>query len=461
MPLPRDRSHRPRRRAAPPQVTSGRELYREEFYTYRPTTKLIDVTIRDGGLMNKWQFSDELVRSVYRANIAAGVDYMEIGYFTSESYFKRGEVGPWRFCAHDDLQRIMGKNDTPLKISAMADIGRIDDEDIPPASESLIDLVRVACYEHQMDEAIRLANLCVERGYEVSINLMAVAKVPVQRIDECLRQMAAECKCHYVYIADSFGSIYGEQMRVLTRKYVAMLGQGSGAIVPKIIGIHGHNNQQLGFANSVEGVTEGIDMVDGSFLGMGRGSGNTCLEQLLCFFKNPKFDPRPVFDCIQKHFIPLRLAGTEWGVSIPYLIQGARNEHPRDAMAWEKAGKSDDAVGFFDKFMAGNEGERPVHVPAKETDQGGDPDDVASMASPKPSGPRVPNLNSEICMSTAPAHCSLSPLTSRFRCVRRPAGFLQLPPDDQGAGHDRPQRRLPQQLEPDGRLRQGDLHRLR
>eukprot|EP01045_Picozoa_sp_COSAG04_P036678 COSAG04_NODE_9032_length_905_cov_4.503722_1_plen_97_part_10 len=77
------------RRAAPPQVTSGRELYREEFYTYRPTTKLIDVTIRDGGLMNKWQFSDELVRSVYRANIAAGVDYMEIGYFTSESYFKR------------------------------------------------------------------------------------------------------------------------------------------------------------------------------------------------------------------------------------------------------------------------------------------------------------------------------------------------------------------------------------
>jgi isopropylmalate/homocitrate/citramalate synthase len=46
----------------------------------------------------------------------------------------------------------------------------------------------------------------------------------------------------------------------------------------------------------VEGVIEGIEMVDGSYLGMGRGSGNTCLEQLLCFFKNPKFDVRPVME---------------------------------------------------------------------------------------------------------------------------------------------------------------------
>ena len=218
----------------------------------------------------------------------------------------------------------------------------------------------------------------------------AVAKVPVARIDECLAQMAAECTCHYVYIADSFGSIYGEQMRVLTRKYKAMLGPGSNAIVPKIIGIHGHNNQQLGFANSVEGVIEGIDMVDGSFLGMGRGSGNTCIEQLLCFFRNPKFDPRPVFEAIQEHFIPLRLSGTEWGVSIPYLIQGARNEHPKDAMAWESAGKSLDVLGFFDKFMAGSD------EPDTETDAGGDPDDVGASGGASPDGPRVPNLNSEV-----------------------------------------------------------------
>lgn len=117
-------------------ASKSRELYREEFYTYRPTVKLIDVTIRDGGLMNKWQFSDELVKAVYKANIAAGVDYMEIGYLTSESYFKRSEVGPWRFCADADLRRIMGENNSDLKISAMADIGRVDDADILPVRHS-------------------------------------------------------------------------------------------------------------------------------------------------------------------------------------------------------------------------------------------------------------------------------------------------------------------------------------
>ena len=89
-------------------------------------------------------------------------------------------------------------------------------------------------------------------------------KVPVAEIDRCLELMAAECRCHYVYIADSFGSLYGEQVRALARQYNAKLGQGSGAIVPKQLGYHGHNNQQLGFANSVEGASPGTQTQDSS-----------------------------------------------------------------------------------------------------------------------------------------------------------------------------------------------------
>ena len=55
---------------------------------------------------------------------------MEIGYKSSESAFSRDVVGPWKFCDDKDIRRVVGKNDTPLKLSAMADIGRIDPEDI-------------------------------------------------------------------------------------------------------------------------------------------------------------------------------------------------------------------------------------------------------------------------------------------------------------------------------------------
>src|SRR5210317_1916399 len=100
---------------------------------YREEIKVVDCTIRDGGLMNKWQFSDEFVKAVYNGLVAAGVDYMKIGYLSSEHAFSRKEVGPWKFCDNKDLKRIVGENKTGLKLSAMADIGRIELDDIPQA----------------------------------------------------------------------------------------------------------------------------------------------------------------------------------------------------------------------------------------------------------------------------------------------------------------------------------------
>ena len=72
---------------------------------YRKEIKVMDCTVRDGGLMNNWQFSDEFVRAVYKSCVEAGIDYMEIGYKSSESAFSRDEVGPWKFCDDKDLRR--------------------------------------------------------------------------------------------------------------------------------------------------------------------------------------------------------------------------------------------------------------------------------------------------------------------------------------------------------------------
>ena len=129
---------------------------------YRKEIKVMDCTVRDGGLMNQWQFSDDFVRKVYQACVKAGIDYMEIGYKSSESAFSRNEVGPWKFCDEKDLRRVVGKNESPVKLSAMADIGRIDQDDILPAKDSLLDMIRVACYVHQVDKAISLAEHCMK-----------------------------------------------------------------------------------------------------------------------------------------------------------------------------------------------------------------------------------------------------------------------------------------------------------
>ena len=46
---------------------------------YRPDIKIVDATLRDGGLVNNFRFTDEFVKDLYQTNIKAGVDVMEFG----------------------------------------------------------------------------------------------------------------------------------------------------------------------------------------------------------------------------------------------------------------------------------------------------------------------------------------------------------------------------------------------
>jgi 4-hydroxy 2-oxovalerate aldolase len=304
----------------------------------------MDCTIRDGGLMNNWQFSDEFVRSVYNACVEGGIDYMEIGYKSSEKYFSKEENGPWKFCEEKDIRRITGENKTNTKISVMVDIGRIDMENIPPKSKSVVDMIRVAAYLHQIDKAVFLAEYCMDKGYETSINLMAVSKVNELDLDGALSDVA-KSKVPIFYLVDSFGSMYCEQIELITKKY-------SEILKGKTIGIHAHNNMQLAFSNTITAVIHGCSMLDATLLGLGRGAGNCPVEILIAFLKNPKYRLLPLFQVIQDQILPLQKT-IDWGYHIPYLVTGAMNEHPKEAMAWMESEKKNDFVGFL-KHMHDN-----------------------------------------------------------------------------------------------------------
>jgi 4-hydroxy 2-oxovalerate aldolase len=313
---------------------------------YRPQIKVLDCTIRDGGLINKWQFSDETVRKVFLALSESGIDYMEIGYKSSEQYFSRADHGAWKFCTEEDIKRIVGDVETKMKLSAMADIGRIDSEDIPYKKDSILDMIRVACYTKEIDKGIALAHECLNKGYEVTINLMAVSKVLERDLDEALNDLS-KSDVPVIYLVDSFGSLYSEQIHFLAKKYFE-------ALPGKELGIHTHNNQQLAFANTIEAIIAGVNRLDATLYGMGRGAGNCPLELLLSFLKNPKFDIRPLIEVIQEIFVPMK-AEIEWGYHIPYLITGVLNEHPRSAMKIMAQNELPNLRKFYDDLKDGTQ----------------------------------------------------------------------------------------------------------
>lgn len=312
---------------------------------YREKIKVVDCTIRDGGLINKWHFPHELVRAVYQAVTKAGVDYMEIGYRASTSMFPPGEYGPWRFSTDDDVREVIGgENNTATKLGVMVDIGRVELDDVHPRDESPLDFIRVATYLKDIDKAISMVNHFKEKGYETFINIMAISTAGVFDLGEGLKQVADETEVSAVTIVDSFGALFSESVHHLVHMYRDNLDES------KEVGMHAHNNQQLGFANTIEAIRKGANYCDATVTGIGRGAGNCPLELLLSFLKNPKYDIEPILEVIEDKFVDLRKE-IEWGYLIPYMITGILNEHPRPAIALRNDPENRDKyVEFYRKM---------------------------------------------------------------------------------------------------------------
>ena len=322
--------------------TNPEESPTGRWISYRPEIKVLDCTIRDGGLMNEHLFDDEIVKAVYSACVDAGIDYMEVGYKNSKRIFSPAEHGAWKFCTEDDIRRIVGENDTPLKLSAMADAEKSDyHEDILPCDQSVLDMIRVATYIHQIPLALDMIKDAHDKGYETTVNLMAVSTVNEQELDEAL-ELLAKSEVGTLYIVDSFGALYSEQIHLLLEKYMRY-----AAPCGKQVGMHAHNNQQLAFANTIEAIVKGADMLDASMAGLGRGAGNCPIELLVGFLHNPKFRLRPILQCIQQTIEPLRRK-LMWGFDTTYMITGLLNQHPRTAMMFNTSEDRGDIVKFFD-----------------------------------------------------------------------------------------------------------------
>jgi len=260
---------------------------------YRESVRVVDATLRDGGLVNDFYFTDDFVRALYQTNIRAGVDYMEFGYKASREMFDPNKFGKWKFSNDDDIRAIVGDNHTDLKISVMADVGRCDYKtDIINRSDSPIDLIRVATYLNTMPGAIDMIEDAHAKGYETSCNIMAISNAQEGDLIVAL-DLLGRTPVDVCYIVDSYGALYPEQIARIADIYMNF-----SAKYGKKVGIHAHNNQQLAFANTIEAVGDGADWLDGTYAGMGRGAGNCAMELLLGFLRNPKYNVYPAIQFV-------------------------------------------------------------------------------------------------------------------------------------------------------------------
>ncbi|MFI3301402.1 MAG: hypothetical protein R3Y28_08310 [Candidatus Gastranaerophilales bacterium] len=282
-------------------------------------TKLIDCTIRDGGHLNNWNFSNDCVKQSYIAATEAGADYFEIGYRCDTPQNNWGEFAN---CNDEFLKDLITPNDC-CKIAIMVDAGKcsIDKFADYNTQNTIISLVRVATYPQELKKALELCEGLHKKGYEVFLNLMAVSKYCDEDFN-LIRNWKNKNILQSTCFADSFGAFTPDDV-VKYKKILNNIGLNK-------ISFHSHNNLQLAFANSIKALEQDFYSIDATIYGMGRGAGNLPAELMTTYLSKmgqTKYNPNAYLNIIENYYIE-HMNQTPWGYKLQSIISGLKNIHP-------------------------------------------------------------------------------------------------------------------------------------
>lgn len=288
-------------------------------------TKILDCTLRDGGYYTNWDFDTPTVQSYIHAINRLPIDYVEIGYRNKPGKTYLGKFG---YCPSSVVQAI--RRDCRKKIAVMLNEKDVRPEDLdelllPVAGD--VDMIRLAVSPNNFDRAVTLARSVKAMGFEVGFNCMYMSKWTAEYTGFISKLGALDGICDLFCMVDSFGGITPDEIKHIyadVRKYTS---------VP--VGFHGHNNLQLGLINTLTAIALGIDYVDTTILGMGRGAGNLNTELLLTYLNAHEgldIDFNVLGNVISS-FMPL-FEHYRWGTNLPYMIAGANGIPQKEVMEW-------------------------------------------------------------------------------------------------------------------------------
>jgi 4-hydroxy 2-oxovalerate aldolase len=291
------------------------------------TCTVIDCTLRDGGYYNNWNFPPEIVQSYLHAMVAANVQIVELGLrslsnkafkgasaFTTDAYLRSLNVP-------DSLSVAVMINAVELlgaDTSLEGVLARLFPEG---ADTSPVKVVRIACHVHEFERTLPAAGWLKERGFIVGFNLMQVADRGLEEVKALARE-AAKWPLDVLYFADSMGSMSPDDVAEVIgwfREY----WKGP-------MGIHTHDNMGHALANTLRAVSSGVEWLDATVTGMGRGPGNAKTEFLLLELGDRggnQMNLVPLMALIDSYFKPLQHE-CGWGSNAYYYLAGKHGIHP-------------------------------------------------------------------------------------------------------------------------------------
>ena len=285
---------------------------------------LLDCTLRDGGYYTNWDFSKEIVDTYLESMEQLPIEYLEVGYRSKEmsDYF-----GAYFYLPEYLMKHIKERSSKKLVIILNEkDVRASDCEALLTPCIPYIHTVRLAVDPNNFERALELVKSVKELGFEVCFNLMYMSTWSDN--PDLINQFSQlDGLVDTLYMVDSFGGVYPEDVKetfnlIKTKSNVK-------------IGFHGHNNLELALINTLTAIDCGVDIVDATITGMGRGAGNLSTELLLTVL-NTKRALKVDFNALSKAVDSFEELKKEhkWGANLAYMVSGANSLPQKNVMAW-------------------------------------------------------------------------------------------------------------------------------
>ena len=232
--------------------------------------KVLDVTLRDGGCVNGFNFGQCYMERILHALENARVDVIELGYLDEKDGTQQGRT---QFSSEQAIrQNFLTEKVPEQQYVAMVDFGKFDLQKLQPRQEGDIDGIRLAFHKKDWKDALAMGRVVLERGYQLYIQPMLTLRYSDMELLELIQAVNQQLpEAEGFYIVDSFGEMRGTDVTRLMQIV-------DHNLKPEMtLGLHSHNNLQLSYANAMALLaypTKRNRMLDASVMGMGKGAGN-------------------------------------------------------------------------------------------------------------------------------------------------------------------------------------------
>ncbi len=287
---------------------------------------ILDCTLRDGGYVNNWNFSNEQIVDVLNSLDKTGLEIVECGYLNNKSG-KEADSTLFRDIYTADA--LIKKANISLQKVVMINFGDFDIVNLPPQYKVSIDGIRLAFHKKDLKNATETAKRIIELGYKLYFQPMVTKNYTDMEFLSLLEEASA-LRVYSFYVVDSFGSMTLEEFQ----KYMLLADENLDKDI--VLGYHSHNNMQLAFSNAIgmcSLMTSRNIVIDASIYGIGRGAGNLNTELITDYINNTflqKYDTLPLLEVIDK-FLNSLMKKNPWGFSPAQYLSASFNCHPNYA----------------------------------------------------------------------------------------------------------------------------------